>query len=86
VKIKDVNSVSKKGKNLNSVKKYVVLTGIGCILSQLAGCTTVKEGFTPTQRVNLAPFADNTIAMLSRPEYGLAKDEAILKRKVLSWW
>ena len=49
----------------------------------LAGCAgSSKRGkFTKGKTVNLAPFADQTIAMLGGVDYGFAKDESILTRE-----
>jgi hypothetical protein len=64
--------------------KTLLFAVLGILIVSLSGCATTSgysSKFTATKKVNLAPFADQTIAMISEADFGLTEDESVLTRK-----
>ena len=48
-----------------------------------AGCATLKKKFSGSESVNMTPFAENTLLLLSELDYGLpAEDIAVVEKYV----
>ena len=69
--------------------KTLLFAVLGILIVSLSGCATTggtsssstSSKWHATKKVNLAPFADQTIAMISEADFGLTEDESVLVRK-----
>lgn len=54
-------------------------------LVALLGCASIKKKFLGTTTVNMSPFAENTLLLLSELDYGLKSDEIYVIDKYLPY-
>ena len=66
---------------IQSATRSILFVGMAVLLG--SGCASTRSKFKSHEKVDLMPFAEQTIAILSSTEYPLAQDNSVLIREFL---
>lgn len=55
-----------------------------CLVVFVSGCATMKKKFSGSESVNLTPFAENTLLLLSELDYGLPPEDIAVVQKYVN--
>jgi hypothetical protein len=67
------------------VASFIKTTTLLLTLVTLLGCASMRKKFLGTTTVNMSPFAENTLLLLSELDYGLKSDEIYFIEKYLPY-
>ena len=65
---------------MKALQRIVSVTLVVAVLLMSSGCAGMRAKFKSSKSVDLMPFAENTVAMLTTPENPLSQDNSVLIR------